>query len=96
VRAQGVNTDALHVPWEPLAFNATIVEHFEALVPDIDDFAVTDLLNEVGLGYLASDPAGLMRASVPRGGSQRAHSRSCRQHGSNDFRDCNFHAHGDP
>ena len=67
MRAQGVNTDTLHVPQEPLAFNATIVEHFKALVPDIEDLAVTDLLNEVGLGYLASDPAGLMRPLGPAG-----------------------------
>ena len=67
VRAQGVNTETLHVPQEPLAFNATIVEHFKALVPDIEVSAVTNLLNDVGLGYLATAPDGLTLPLGPAG-----------------------------
>ena len=67
VRAQGINTDTLHIPAEPLAFNSAIVEHFRALVPDLDESAILRLLADVGLDYLATMPDGLNKPIGPVG-----------------------------
>jgi ATP-binding cassette subfamily B multidrug efflux pump len=67
VRTQGTNTDTLHVPQEPLAFNCSILEHFTALVPEVQESEVARLLAEVGLDYLASAPDGLTRPLGPVG-----------------------------
>ena len=67
VRAHDVDTGALHISAEPLAFNASINEHFRALVPDLDDLAVLNLLAGVGLEYLAAMPDGLSHPIGPVG-----------------------------
>lgn len=67
VRAQGVNTDTLHIPAEPLAFNASISDHFRSLVPELSEKAILSLLSDVGLDYLAAMPDGLNRPIGPVG-----------------------------
>lgn len=67
IRAKGVNTDVLHIPQEPLAFNASISDHFHALVPDIADAKIRQLLTQVGIDYLVATPEGLNQPLGPVG-----------------------------
>lgn len=67
VRAQGINLDTLHIPAEPVAFNASINDHFRSLVPELNDSTILSLLTDVGLEYLAAMPDGLSRPIGPVG-----------------------------
>ena len=67
VNENGIHTETIHVPQEPLAFNASILEHFQATAPDLDEVAVRQLLDRVNLGYLISNPDDLSRPLGPTG-----------------------------
>lgn len=67
IRIEGVNIDVLHIPQEPLAFNASIADHFRALVPDIDEAEMTRLLEKVGIDYLVASPDDVNRPLGPVG-----------------------------
>ena len=65
--SDGINTETIHVPQEPLAFNASILEHFQAAAPGLDENAVLQLLDRVNVGYLISNPDDLTRPLGPTG-----------------------------
>ena len=67
VRSWSPDTDVLHIPQEPLAFNASIADHFRGVVPDLSESAMRSLLESVGLGYLAAMPEGLTQLLGPVG-----------------------------
>ena len=67
VRAHGINADTLHIPAEPLAFNASIRDHFDAVAPGLSESSILGFLDGVGLGYLADLPDGLTHPLGPVG-----------------------------
>ncbi len=67
VRTSSSNNGVLHLPQEPVAFNLSITDHFRGVVPDMSETAIRNLLDSVGLGYLASTPDGLTRLLGPVG-----------------------------
>jgi CRP-like cAMP-binding protein len=65
--SDGSHGECIHVPQEPLAFDASILDHFRATVPDLDEVAVRRLLDRVSLGYLISHSDDLTRPLGPAG-----------------------------
>ncbi len=69
VRSSSSDNGVIHLPQEPLAFNASITDHFRGVAPDLSETAIIKLLECVGLGYLAAMPEGLTRLLGPVGTS---------------------------
>lgn len=67
VRAHGISADTLHIPAEPLAFNASIRDHFDAVAPGLSESSILGFLDGVGLDYLADLPDGLTHPLGPVG-----------------------------
>jgi len=65
--SDGIHKESIHVPQEPLAFDASILDHFRATVPDLDEVAARQLLDRVDLGYLISNSDDLTRPLGPVG-----------------------------
>lgn len=67
VRAAGIGPGIVHVADDPVAFNATPLEHLQALAPSLTASEAMSLLDAVGLGSLAHDESWLHEDLGPTG-----------------------------